>query len=200
MVVRRQPGAGELMARCKHVKDDGERCRRSAIDGGVVCTVHGGQLPMVKAKAAVRAEVMRWGLGDTTVDASEVLLRLLTQSAARAERYAQEVERLVSQAPSLEDALIGESRVLVGNELEKVGEYVRGMAELEAQERDRCAGFAVKAIAAGLAERQVRIAEQQGVLIADLIRRVLDDPDLALTAAQRRIGRQAAARHLRLAS
>jgi hypothetical protein len=155
---------------------------------------------MVKGKAAVRAEVMRWGLGNATVDASEVLLRLLTQSAARAERYAQEIERIVTAAPSLEEALIGESKVLVGDELEKVGEYVRGMAQLEAEERDRCAGFAVKAIAAGLAERQVRVAEEQGAVIAALIRRVLDDPDLALTPAQRRIGRQAAVRHLRLVS
>ena len=69
---------------------------------------------MVKGKAAVRAEVMRWGLGNATVDASEVLLRLLTQSAARAERYAQEIERIVTAAPSLEEALIGESKVLVG--------------------------------------------------------------------------------------
>jgi hypothetical protein len=36
-----------------------------------------------------------------------------------------------------------------------------GLAQLEAQERDRCAGFAAKAVAAGLAERTVRIAEDK---------------------------------------
>ena len=47
-----------------------------------------GAAGQVKAKAAVRAELLGWGLGDATVDPGEVLLRLVTQSAARAERYA----------------------------------------------------------------------------------------------------------------
>jgi hypothetical protein len=55
------------------------------------------------------------------------------------------------------------------------GEAIRGLVQLEADERDRCAGMAVKAIAAGLAERQVRLAEQQGALVAELIRGVLSD-------------------------
>jgi hypothetical protein len=38
----------------------------------------------VKAKAAIRAELLGCGLGDTTVDSGEVLLRLVTQSAALA--------------------------------------------------------------------------------------------------------------------
>ena len=39
----------------------------------------------------------------------------------------------------------------------ETGEAIRGLAKLEAEERDRCANFATKAIAAGIAERQVRI-------------------------------------------
>jgi hypothetical protein len=41
------------------------------------------------------------------------------------------------------------------------GEAIRGLAELEAKERERCASFASKAVAAGIAERTVRIAERQ---------------------------------------
>ena len=40
------------------------------------------------------------------------------------------------------------------------GEAIRGLADLEAKERDRCGSFATKAIAAGLAERIVRVAER----------------------------------------
>ena len=40
------------------------------------------------------------------------------------------------------------------------GEAIRGLADLEAKERDRCASFATNAIAAGLAERIVRVAER----------------------------------------
>jgi hypothetical protein len=56
---------------------------------------------------------------------------------------------------------------------------IRGLAKLEAEERDRCATMATKAVAAGLAERQVRLAEQQGTLLASVIRAVLDDLDLS---------------------
>jgi hypothetical protein len=54
-------------------------------------------------------------------------------------------------------------------------EGIRGLVRLEADERDRCAGMAAKAIAAGLAERQVRLAEQQGQLVAEVIRAMLTD-------------------------
>jgi hypothetical protein len=72
---------------CKAIsKNSGKQCKRKAIPGGTVCRYHGGA-QQVKAKAAVRAELLGWGLGDSTVDPGEVLLRLVTQSAARAERY-----------------------------------------------------------------------------------------------------------------
>jgi hypothetical protein len=46
------------------------------------------------------------------------------------------------------------------------GEAIRGLADLEAKERDRCANFAAKAVAAGLMKRQVELAELQGQLLA----------------------------------
>jgi hypothetical protein len=52
-------------------------------------------------------------------------------------------------------------------------EAIRGLVQLEAQERDRAAGMAAKAVAAGLATRQVELAERQGQLVADVIRGVL---------------------------
>lgn len=65
------------------------------------------------------------------------------------------------------------------------GEAIRGLVTLEAQERDRAAGMAAKAVAAGLATRQVELAERQGQLVADVIRSVLQqlghdltDPDV----------------------
>lgn len=153
----------------------GQRCEKAPIKGGTVCTTHGGSSPIVAAHARVRAEVMAWGLGDVCADPGEVLLRLVTPSAARAQRYAAELEQLVADKPQLRDALIGR----IEGEFGKQGEYVRGLVRLEAEERDRCASFATKAIAAGLAERQVRLAERQGALIADVIRAVLGDFGLA---------------------
>lgn len=54
-----------------------------------------------QAKAAVRAELLGWDLGDATVDPGEVLLRLVTQSAARAERYAMLLEEAYEAAERL---------------------------------------------------------------------------------------------------
>lgn len=67
-------------------------------------------------------------------------------ASARAARFAQELERLTAEESS-EEAL------------------KTGLAQLESVEPKRCAGFATTAIAGGLAERQVRLAERQGELI-----------------------------------
>lgn len=195
--------------RCSASKGNGDPCKRPAVKGASVCASHGARAPQVAAKAAVRAEVMAWGLGSADVDPGEILLRLVSQSAARAERYARELEQIVAdtraQYPDAEDiitkALVGETWVVAEQgDAYKAGEYIRGMAQLEAQERDRCAGFAAKGIAAGLAERQVRLAEREGALIADVLRAVLADPELGLSDEQRRAVPDVARRHLAVSS
>lgn len=147
----------------------GQPCDAWPVRGTDKCPVHSGKpLEKLKAEGAVRLEVERWGLNAqvTLADPGTVLLRLVTQSAHRAEMLAAELEAKVAEAPGLRDALVGDSY----GEFGKVGEYVKGLARLEAEERDRCAGFATKAIAAGLAERQVRLAERQGVLLVQVLR------------------------------
>ena len=82
-------------------------------------------------------------LGDSHVDPGEVLLRLVTQSAARAQRYASELEALVDEE-GVAAAMVGEIEIPTKYGGYKAGEYIRGLARLEAQERDRCANFATK--------------------------------------------------------
>jgi hypothetical protein len=139
---------------------------------------------------------MRWGLHSHTADPGETLLKLVTQSAERANRYAAELEKLVAATPELRDALVGDAY----GEFGKQGEYIKGLAVVEAAERDRCANFCRIAIAAGLAERQVRVAERQGALLAELLRSVLSDPSLGLTAAQQGAVPALIRQHLSLAS
>jgi hypothetical protein len=62
------------------------------------------RVPTSPPRAAVRAGVWSWGLGDTTFDPGEVLLRLVTQSAARAERCAMLLEEAYEAAERLKQA------------------------------------------------------------------------------------------------
>lgn len=194
----------------------GEQCRKQPIAGGTVCRSHGGAAPKVAANAAVRAEVMAWKLGTTAADPGEILLRLVTQSAARVELYSQllqqafdaaerlkaahDAEQLIhnldaDEDPEHEDSgaiqsakedlrrifNVGGLAALVGNtysdtktgSVYATGEQIRGLAKLEADERDRCAGFAAKAVAAGLAERQVRLAERQASQLVAIMHAVV---------------------------
>jgi hypothetical protein len=199
-----------LRVQCSaNAKSTGKRCTRPAIWGGKVCPVHGGAAPQVKARAAVNAELARWGAGDTTLDPGMVLLRLVTQSANRAEFYAGLLEeQYVAAAEGAETAslpakvgeLIGYKYALAKDGTAvPIEEAIRGLVQLEGQERDRCGTFAAKAVAAGLMERQIKMAEKQGEFLAEFMRAILDDPELGLTEAQRKAAPGVARRILSVA-
>lgn len=211
----------------------GRPCGALVIPGTRTCKFHGGKSEAkLRAEGAVVVEVQRWGLGDSTVDPGIVLLRLVSQSAARVTLYSRLLEEAYEAAGrlqalgALDEILVEppESRtVFRGDEAVELPEHaarqaarldlqrifgagpvaalightytstkdgdvfatteaIRGLAKLEAEERDRCAGFAAKAVAAGLAERQVRLAERQGAEMAGVFRRVLSA--LGLSAEQ----------------
>lgn len=204
-----------------------EPCRNWPRRGAEVCTAHGGNAPQVIARAAVRAEVLSWGLRDMTADPGEVLLRLVTQSAARCDLYAtllgdaydaaerlreatgagadrqleeaarQDLERVLNHGGV--SALIGHTfSATKDGDIFATGEAIRGLARLEGEERDRCAGFAAKAIAAGIAERQVRVAERHVELVNEALTAALAEMGLGLD--QQLEARRRVAGHLRIAA
>jgi hypothetical protein len=59
------------------------------------------------------------------------------------------------------------------------GEAIRGLADLEAKERERCANCAAKAVAANLAARTVRVAKRQAQLLVDMVQAALREVDLS---------------------
>lgn len=75
---------------------------------------------------------------------------------------------------------------LSGTDLLALGEWL-----------DRAAKLAKTALDAGVQERQVRLHEEQGALVAGLFRAVFADPLLALTVAQAAVAPRVAAQHLR---
>jgi hypothetical protein len=160
---------------------DKQPCKAKAVRGSEPpsCRKHMGRtVASVRAQVAVREEVLAWGLGDTKTDPGELLLRLVTQAAMRADAYARELARVVDEKDGdLKKALTGDSYTSGGEmgDPVKTGEYIRAITKLEAEERDRAANFATKAIAAGLAERQVRLAERQAEMAAQFVHAVLDE-------------------------
>jgi hypothetical protein len=174
----------------------GKRCPNPAIKGGTVCIMHGGRAKHVAAAAAVRAELDHWGIDAPreSYNAGEVLLRLMTQSADRVKFYSDLLAQQYQLAAQGEDdtklpagvgALIGHEYALDHDGVKvPVKEAIRGLVELEGIERDRCATMASKAVAAGLAELEVRLHIRQQQMLADVLRSVVAHPALELPEAK----------------
>jgi hypothetical protein len=167
----------------KNSKRSQKRCHKIAIGGTPACNYHSGEkVEIAKAKGAA---ITAWQaeFGEVTISAADAVLRMLQMSWARTHLYARLLEAQVAAGVDA-GGLIGETRGAspeVG--IYATGEAVRGLAALEAAERDRCVRFAKVAHDMGIAEAQIRVAEQQGALLASVIGRVLDR--LGLSEAQR---------------
>jgi hypothetical protein len=70
------------------------------------------------------------------------------------------------------------------------------LTRLYGEERDRVARVAKAALDAGVAERQVALAERYGSAIAVVLRAIFSDPELGLTRAQQRLLPTVLSRHL----
>lgn len=80
------------------------------------------------------------------------------------------------------------------------GEQIRAEITLYERAADRLGNFLALWIKLGLDERMVKLSEKQGQLIADLLRRVFEDPELGLDSAQQATALTVTGRHLRLVS
>jgi hypothetical protein len=178
----------------------GGRCHGPAIRGIDRCRMHAGEKSSV-AKAKGEA-VSAWSAleGEPVVSTGVAVLGMLQMSWLRAHLLAGLLEQQFARAHVEEsgdgegaeadaagtgeqaDPALGLGAGLIGHTRGAVkdvgiyatGEAARALTILEAAERDRVVRFAKVAHDMGIAEQQVRIAEQQGVLLADVIRRTTD--------------------------
>lgn len=211
-------------------KKGGRLCAQHVIKGTKTCRMHPGPggVAALKAKGQVLVDAQKWGLGDTNTDPGDYLLRLVSQSAWRVDRYGRQLGEAYEAAEHLRSALRAEELLIqrpdqvdegdddqpphpalqaawhdlrriftTGGTAALIGfkydatkdgmvyateEAIRGLAQLELQERKFGADIAAKAVAAGLAERMVRLAERQGALMAQFVVRVAER--LGLTDVQ----------------
>lgn len=161
-------------------KQTGERCKQRPTPGATVCRFHGGKARQVQAKAEVRiaeqraaAEVARLG-ARKDVHPADALLDLVHWTAGEVDYWRQRVT-------DLED-----EQLTWGLTQHREGEGPEGPVDIETREAkphvaytmlerasDRLASYAAAALKAGVDERRVRLAETQGALVADVIRRIL---------------------------
>lgn len=144
----------------------GRQCRKPPTPGLHVCVIHGGGTKAAKAKAKrvlaereATAELDRLGI-PTTVDPLAALVGQVCEAAGNVEYLRQRV------------ADYGDD-ITAPNHL---GDLVpRVLVQMYDRERERLARFSKLALEAGVAERQITLAEEQGALIARVIRGVLGE-------------------------
>jgi nucleotide-binding universal stress UspA family protein len=166
-------------------KSTGQRCGRAPVPGATVCKIHGGGSPRVRAAArrrldlaAAQQAVVTLGL-PRDITPTDALLEEVRWTAGHVDWLRQRIQELEKA-----DMTWGVVRVKDGGDdrgtTEQAGPPV--WYQLYERERTHLVKVCAAAIGAGIEERRVRLAEQQGALVAEAIRRILSRLDL--TAAQ----------------
>lgn len=213
----------ECKAQRKHGAGD---CHAIAIEGTPYCRMHAGvSLEVAKAQGQARITAFSALGGTPGIEPGYAVLASLHLSWLRLHLYASLLEQQVgaeadepvgSWNGDLEDEEFGRG---VGRQSSPAGtaglightfaadkqagvfasaEAVRALVSLEAQERDRVVRFAKTAHDMGIAEREVKLAESQGALLAAVVRGILGDLDLSAVQLER--APEVIQRHLREAA
>jgi len=167
--------------KCTAKTRSGERCKNPPITGAHVCRMHGGKAPQVQARAKARAQQqavtdLLQNLGTPAdVDPSQALLNLIAAKNG-------EVVWLRGMVQSIEQesltwgAVDHESGIGQQGPIDKITEKaaVNVWWDMLRKAEDQLASYATQALRAGIAERQIQLAESQANLIVGVIRRILD--------------------------
>ena len=180
----------------------GRHCRRYATKGATTCHVHGSATTAARARASERWQQHRalTLAGRLTPASADQLdpVACLADALTRANLVVQVLGSLVDQLDAAEQHLdrsqhSGRSDGWLASRPGAGGvsfSVVHPLLELYRQERREYARTAELAIQAGLAERQARLNEEQGALLADTIRAFLDHPAMGLTFDQKCLGQK----------
>lgn len=184
-------------------------------NGTTVCRKHGAAAPQVRDKAAanveelaVRAACDKLGLS-REMDPGEGLLELVREAAGNVEFYRQLVAEIPTHpeddeltvdedGPHYKHGAIGIYGRTYHQSGIPTGEAKRHiLVTMYDDERDRFANFCQLALRAGVEERAVKLAEQTGQLIAQVLRATVADPELGLSPEVQEVAARVLSRHLR---
>jgi hypothetical protein len=166
---------------CGAKKKNGKLCRKFAGEGTDHlgwgrCKYHLGNTPAHK-KHAIAQEAKRRAVAfgePVDIDAGTALIAVLQLSAGH----------------------LAWLRYSLSFEDDKTSHNAQVLLRMYDDERDRVARIAKAALDAGVAERQVRLAERVGAELAEVLGAVFDDAALALTQKQRARLPEVLRRHL----
>jgi hypothetical protein len=193
-------------------------CSKAPVQGATNCATHGASAPQVKAAAGRRVvEQQAANLAATLglpvdVSPTEALLEEVRWTAGHVQWLRRKVAELdagetvagygADDAATRHPLVWGTTRRVEKQATENPGTDTTESAEpsiwyeLYAKERAHLVAVASAAIKAGVEERRVRLAEQQGDLVAEVIRRILDA--LNLSAEQQALVPTVVPRELRV--
>ena len=158
-----RPG-GQCTARAKST---GERCGSYPVKGATVCRVHGGAAVQVREAAKRR-------LATEAVEA-EVKATLAFEALEGVEDPLEALSLLASEALAMKESLAARVNSLKSIRYSAHGsgtEQLRAEVALYERAMDRAAKFLDLLAKSGFEERRVRLAEQQGQLVALALRRI----------------------------
>ncbi|TDD37846.1 hypothetical protein E1287_07250 [Actinomadura sp. KC06] len=180
----------------RRAKRGGGRCHQPAIPGLDRCYHHAGFSAEVAKAQGEAMDAWTAAYHEVAVTPQQAIIGMLNMSWFRANFYAGLLEEQALRAQSDREENgepyvkgappVGEGAGLIGHTYSADKEYgifasgeaIRGLVQLEAQERDRVVKYAKVAHEMGIAERQIQLAEQQGAMLAGAVRKILDGLNL----------------------
>lgn len=165
--------------RCTARNRQGKQCGNPPVPGALVCRRHGGAAPQVQEAGLRRIAVAEARLAAETlgllidISPEQALLDEVQRAAGMVAFYQARVEELVDGG--FHSLVFGMTKQKFGGD--DAGETFEAAPSVWLQlfnaERDRLVRVCAAALKAGIEERRVKLAEQQGILVAAVIRRIL---------------------------
>ncbi|MGQ4574905.1 HGGxSTG domain-containing protein [Dermabacteraceae bacterium P7006] len=174
--------------RCKAKTRNGEQCKSHSVKGLAVCRMHGGSTPLAKRKRArfiaeeKAAKAARLFSAPVDISPSEALIELVQWTAGEVRYWRSEVERIAGE--DVEKLTFGVTRIETGvrdgsdvhMETREAAASVAYQMLVDAE--NRLARFVTAALRAGVEERRLKLDEERGQTVVEILRKILDNLDL----------------------
>ncbi len=165
--------------RCTARNQAGGQCKNPAVPGATVCRFHGGAAPQVQEAAQRRIAIAEARQAAVTlgllidISPEQALLDEVQRCAGMVAFYQARVEEIADAG--FNSLVFGLTKSKIGGE--DGGDTFEAKPsvwlQLLNEERDRLVRVCAAALRAGIEERRVKLAEQQGILVAAVVRRIL---------------------------